>query len=185
MIRSVTLCILFTVATLCHGDDRAEEFNNVGDNNFNKGVFADVSPVELQQLSTINETARKVLSKLICKEFDKYEARITQLEDELARRPNPQPRYAPPAPVPQLPSPYQGLQPTPNYNPYAPLPRIAKPKSTPTRTQPKSPQAQQPLTTPLRQAPSAKTWQRFHVNGRWFYIIPVEQVDAFTPSQAQ
>lgn len=173
MIRRLTLCILFATATLCHGEDRAAKFDNAPDSNTHEGAFADASPTELQRLSTIDEETRKILSKYLSKEFDKYEARISQLEDELARRSksHPQPQYATPTPVPAPPSPYAPPAKVAAYSPYR---------------QPESPYAQSPAASP-RQTPStpAKTWQRFNFNGQWFYIVPVEHVDAFTPPQPE
>jgi hypothetical protein len=186
MIRPVTLCILLTVATLCHGDDGVADFDNAAARNTHGGPFADASPAELQQLLKIDEAAKRVLAKYLSHEFDTYEARITQLEDELARRSKPrsQPRYATPAQVPTPVSPYQ---PTRNHSPYAAPARFTDPKSTPSPAQPERLQAQQPSPTSSPAAPStpAKARQRFNFNGQWFYIIPVEHVNASTPSQAQ
>jgi len=195
MIRLLTLCILLTIATLCQGDDGAAEFDSAPDSNTHEGAFADASPAELQRLSTIDEETRKILSKYLSKRFDEYEARISQLEDELASRSksNPQPQYATPTPAPAPPSPYTPPPKAAAYSPYR-QPDYAQPAATwprrqaqTNRTQYRPPDYAQPAATSPQQTPStpAKTWQRFNLNGRWFYIVPVEHVDAFTPPQPE
>jgi hypothetical protein len=143
--------------------NKFDKYHNGADSNPRDGAFADASPAELELLSTIDEPSRKILSKYLSKEFDKYEARITQLEDQLAKQSNttPQPLYATPTPVDAL---AQAAHTTPS--PYAPAPTQSN--ETSSRPQPNAP---------------AKTWQRVNLHGKWFYIVPVEHVDAFGPPQ--
>ncbi|MDA8746534.1 hypothetical protein N9N28_18065 [Rubripirellula amarantea] len=166
MIRPITICALFAAASLFHCDSNAQEINNFdngADSNTPDGAFADASPAELELLTTIDEPLRKILSNYLSKEFDKYESRITQLEDQLAKQSNtsPQSLYATPTPVNGF---AQAAHTTPS--PYAPAPTQSNETSSP--PQPNAP---------------AKTWQRVNLNGKWFYIVPVEHVDAFSPPQ--
>jgi len=172
MFRLLTICILFTAAALCHGDDPAAPFANAEDSNAREGWLRDASPAELQQLSKIDEATRKFLSKYmnkasdhISREFDKYEARIAQLEDELASRSksNPQPLNATPTPVF---APAKSSRYAPSPAPYG-LFQVQASTSSP---------------IPLPNRP-AKTWQRVNLHGQWLYIVPVEHVDAFAPPQ--
>ena len=176
MIRSITVCIFFTVATLCNGDDKATQFDKVSqpakspDSSAHVGAFADASPAELQQIAKINEATRAVLSQYLDKEFDKYEARIAQLEAQLASRTSskPQPRHA--TPNPYVPSPAA-------LDTYQKFTNSAGEKSTTSAAPPQLPNAsRQP--SPYR---PAQTWQRVNLNGQWFYIVPVGHVDAFAP----
>jgi len=174
MIRPLTLCALFTVTTLCHGGDRATQFDKVSqpanslDSSPHGGALADASSAELQQLAEINEATRKVLNK----EFDKYEARIAQLEDQLASRPNskPQPRQA--TANRYVPSPVA-------FDTYQQFTNSAGEKSTTSATQPQPTKAS-PQPSPYT---PVQTWQRVNLHGQWFYIVPVEHVDPFAPRQ--
>ena len=193
---------------LCHGDDRVAEFDNAAESNPHVGVFADASPAELQQLSKIDEAPLRSISKYLRKDFGKYVARLARLEKQLARRSKPESAAAIRSPLaspsnaspsnasPSNASPSNAIAvctsiavpdaiQSPANSPYGQPARLADPKPTPSAARPESPRAHTILTKrqPASSAP-AQTWQRFNLNGQWFYIVPVEHVDAFTPSQA-
>ena len=164
MIRPLTLCLLFTLATFCQGQDRAAKFANAADSPVDYGPFRDASPEELKQLSEIDEPAAQILSKYLGKEIAKYEARISQLENQVASQSssNPLPLSTTPTPVDAL---ARASHSAPS--PYAPSPP--------------QPSAKSPQPSPFRPT----TWQRINLHGQWFYIVPVEHVDAFTPPQSK
>ena len=159
MFRLFTICALFAFASYCNGDDTPRSYANPTDSDAANETHTE-PPFDEQQPPKLDEATRKYISEHVHKLIDKYEARIEQLENELARRPKPQPapRYATPTPVQPPPSPYAPSQPTP------------APAQLP------SPYAQPSLST------VPDTWQRFNFNGQWFYIIPVEQAAMFAPS---
>ena len=186
MIRPLTLCLLFTLATFCHGQDRAAKFANAADSPIDYGPFRDASPEELKQLSEIDEPAAQILSKYLGKEIAKYEARISQLENQVASQSssNPLPLSTTPTPVDALAraSHSAGLRPRPaSTSVVDALARASHSAPSPYAPSPPQPSAKSPQPSPFRPT----TWQRINLHGQWFYIVPVEHVDAFTPPQSK
>jgi len=187
MPRPFAICILFTAATLCFGDDQPARLDNAADSPADYGPFRDASPEELKQLSEIDEPAAQILSKYLFKEIDKYETRIAQLERQLASQSssNPQPLSTTPMPVDAhaRASHSAGLTPARTSTRTADTLESAS-HSAPSPYAPSPPQSSANSLQPSPFTP-AKTWQRINLHGQWFYIVPVEHVDAFTPPQSK
>jgi hypothetical protein len=168
MTRPFAICLLFTAATFCLGDDQPARLDNAADSPADYGPFRDASPEELKQLSEIDEPAAQILTKYLGREIAKYEARISQLEKQVASQSssNPPPLSATVRPVDALAQASHSAGLTPS--PYA----TSRPESS----------AKSPQSSPFT---PAKTWQRINLHGAWFYIVPVEHVDAFTPPQSK
>ena len=97
MCRFFTICTLFVFASYCNGDDTTRPYANPTGSDAAKEARPEPSP-NAQQPPKLDEATRKRIEEQVIEMIDKYEARISQLEDELASRSNsnPQPSYVNP-----------------------------------------------------------------------------------------
>jgi hypothetical protein len=99
--------------------------------------------------------------------------RVKDLEQRVAQLEASAKQTTPIAPVPQSPQ-----YPTPKYYPHvAPVPPSPYTPNGNPYSQPPAPNATHvPPVAPGSNVP--KTWQPFHFNGQWYYIVPIDEATA-------